>query len=292
MIMILDWFGDIEEKFGTREIFTGTMASSKTTIMLTLASIFTEFLEDLNCEMHIFTHAINKRENLSRLAIGQNFKRFKNTKELSDYVEEITKPGKRKVIVLDEVQFFDSEIIGAIKDFTIKGNYLMMSGLLYSFRGEYFPFSDYKATMEDLLDIVSEDKRHVLRLAKCKICRKTADYTHRLINGLPAPYYDALVRDDSKESKSQSDVKYDYQPRCKDHFYVPGKDAYDFVCFLLKQNSGMSLDDIKETCKSAGKINEHVAQQIVDTVLAEKQAVKMEDGKLYYAPRILLPSKN
>lgn len=286
--MNLEWFGDIEEKFGKREIITGPMASAKSSIVLMLASIFKEFSEDLNCEIDIFRPTIDKRQNMSRLNIEkeQNFIRVKKTKEITDYLKENTNPAKRKVIAIDEIEFLDSEIITVVQDLTKQGNYVLMSGLLLSFRGEYFPFSDYSATMEDLMRVVPEENRHVSKLAKCRICRGTAEYTQRLLNGLPAPYYDSLIKVDDEKSKAQADVKYDYQPRCKEHFFVPGKEEYGFVSFVLSKNNGVEMLNIKDLCQTTGKIQPEITEQVIATLLAEKQAITLNDGKIYYTPKI------
>lgn len=289
--MILDFGTDLESKFGQAEIILGPMASAKSSLALMQTSIYRHFATELNCTVDLFRPNIDTRPEMSRLGIEKDkeFTRVGTAKEILDYTTT-AHIGKRRVVFVDEVEFLDSEIITAVNHLIKTGNYVLLSGLADSFRGEPFPFSDYKKTMEDLLRTIPEHNKHTSRLAKCKVCRKTAEYTQRLINGEPAPYYDPLIRIDSEESKAQADKKYDYQPRCKEHFFVPGKDAAKCVAYLIKQNNGLTLDDITDISKTYAKIKPEITLQIVETMIAENQAF-YDDKKIYIPPTITVTAQ-
>ncbi|GEM_PF-455128 len=289
--MILDFGGELEDKFGKPEIILGPMASGKSSIALMLTTIPRYFKHELNCEIDLFRPTIDTRPEMSRLGIekDKSFIYVDTAQQILDYVKEKSKFGKRRVILIDEVEFLDSAIIPTILELNKNGHYTLLSGLATNFRGEPFAFNDYKSTMEDLLKIIPEQNQHTSRLAKCKTCRKTAEYTQRLINAEPAPYYDPLIRIDSEKDKEKSDKKYSYEPRCKEHFYVPGKEEYKFVAFTLKQHSGLTLGQTIALADHGAKINPEITRQIISTMTAEKQAIY--DGQKIYVPKIIQIAK-
>lgn len=289
--MILDFGGNLEDKFGKPEIITGPMASGKTTFALTITTIYRHFANELNCRILLFRPNIDTRPDMSRLGIERDkeFVRVEKAEDILKYAKDKRKFGKRNVDFIDEPEFLDSKTIEVIEELARIGDYPLLSALTTNFRGEPFAFKDYKKTMEDLLKIIPEQNKHVSRMAKCRVCRKTAEYTQRLLNGEPAPYYDPLVRVDSEKDIAQADKKYSYEPRCQEHFYVPGKDEYKFVAFLLKQNHGLKLEEATEIARQTGKIPADITMQIIETMCAEKQA--HFDGQKIYAPPVIQIAK-
>lgn len=287
--MILDFGGNLEDKFGKAEIVTGPMASGKSTFALTITTIFRHFSNELNCKIDLFRPTIDTRPEMSRLGIEKDkeFIYVDCAKKIVDYSKDKAKFLKRRVILIDEAEFLDSELVSAVLELTKQQNYVLISALATNFRGEPFAFSDYKLTMNDLLKIIPEQNQHISKMAKCKTCRKTAEYTQRLINDEPAPYYDPLIRIDSDKDKEKSNKKYSYEPRCKEHFYVPGKEEYKFVAFMLKQHSGLTLDQTIALADHGAKINPEITRQIISTMTAEKQA--FYDGQKIYVPKIKNP---
>lgn len=285
--MILDFGGNLEDRFGKAEIILGPMASGKSTFALTITTIFRYFEHELNCKIDLFRPTIDTRPEMSRLGVEKDkqFTYVEKAKEITDYVKEKAKFGKRRVILIDEVEFLDSEIIDAVLEITKNGHYALLSGLATNFRGEPFSFSDYRLTMDDLLRIIPEQNQHTSKLAKCKTCRKTAEYTQRLIEGQPAPYYDKLVRTDSDKDKEKADKKYSYEPRCKEHFYVPGKEEYKFIAFMIKHNHGLKLEEVTAMAGQNGKIAPDITKQIIETMYAEKQSYF--NGEKIYSPPII-----
>lgn len=124
-------------------------------------------------------------------------------------------------VVIDEIQFFDSNIINVVNALTQSGVYVKSAGLTLDFKGEPFVFSDGNNTMADLL-VFADD---IIQLhAVCttqktinnqmRICGKNASRTQRIINGEPAPY------DSPVQSIGATEM---YEARCRKHHIVPGK---------------------------------------------------------------------
>jgi thymidine kinase len=107
------------------------------------------------------------------------------------------------VIAIDEVQFFDEEIVQVAQHLANSGHRVILAGLDQDFRGE--PFGQMPALMA-----VAEQ---VTKLqAVCAVCGSPASRTQRLINGEPASYYDPVIQVGAAES---------YEPRCRHHHEVP-----------------------------------------------------------------------
>ncbi|MDQ0269278.1 thymidine kinase [Cytobacillus purgationiresistens] len=111
-----------------------------------------------------------------------------------------------EVIAIDEVQFFDDDIIHVIQKLANNGHRVIAAGLDQDFRG--VPFGK----MPDLMAIAEL----VTKLqAVCATCGSPASRTQRLINGKPASFDDPVILVGASES---------YEPRCR-HHHVVGKSA-------------------------------------------------------------------
>ncbi|MCM3586858.1 thymidine kinase [Mesobacillus maritimus] len=108
-----------------------------------------------------------------------------------------------EVIAIDEVQFFDEEIVQVAQHLANSGHRVILAGLDQDFRGE--PFGQMPALMA-----VAEQ---VTKLqAVCAVCGSPASRTQRLINDKPASYDDPVILVGASES---------YEPRCRHHHEVP-----------------------------------------------------------------------
>ena len=100
-----------------------------------------------------------------------------------------------EVVAIDEVQFFDKDIVEVCEYLADKGIRVMVAGLDKDFRGESFEF--------------------VTKLtAVCAKCGAPATRTQRLVNGKPAGFEDPIVMVGADES---------YEPRCRHCHQVPNK---------------------------------------------------------------------
>ncbi len=127
-----------------------------------------------------------------------------NTSELKEKFDK-----KAEVIGIDEIQFFDDEIISFLLN--NQTDYLfIVAGLPLDFRGEPFKFRNSERHIGDLEPYT----RPTYLSAICNTCGKEADFTQRLIDGKPAPYDSPLILVGGKDS---------YEARCIEHLYMPIK---------------------------------------------------------------------
>ena len=112
-------------------------------------------------------------------------------------------------VVIDEVQFFDDEIIAITEDLADLGIRVIVGGLDRDFRGEPFgPMPELLARAEFVTKLTA-------------ICVKSglpATRTQRIINGKPANYSDPTILVGANES---------YEPRSRHYHEVPGKPIKD-----------------------------------------------------------------
>jgi thymidine kinase len=112
------------------------------------------------------------------------------------------------VVAFDEVQFFgrDSGFFRLVADLLDEGYDILASGLAFDFRGEPF------GSTPDLA-MLAED-RCMWMTAYCTKCGSRAAYPQRIINGSPAPYNSPQIQVGGDET---------YEPRCHEHFVLPGR---------------------------------------------------------------------
>ncbi len=144
--------------------------------------------------------------------------RYSNTKVVShagSSVESIVVPDARSildfvkddtdVIAIDEVQFFDEDVLLVCDYLAKKGKRVMCAGLDTDFRAEPF------GVMPRLIT----DAEFVTKLtAVCMKCGAPATRTQRLVNGKPAQYTDPIIMVGAAEA---------YEARCRHCHEVVGK---------------------------------------------------------------------
>ena len=144
--------------------------------------------------------------------------RYSNTKVVShagSSVESIVVPDARSildfvkddtdVIAIDEIQFFDEDVLLVCDYLAKKGKRVMCAGLDTDFRAEPF------GVMPRLIT----DAEFVTKLtAVCMKCGAPATRTQRLVNGKPAQYSDPIIMVGAAEA---------YEARCRHCHEVIGK---------------------------------------------------------------------
>ncbi len=106
------------------------------------------------------------------------------------------------VVAIDEVQFFDFEVVALCETLADQGKRVICAGLDTDFRGEPFgPIPDLMARAEEI------NKLHAI----CVVCGEEASRTQRLINGQPAAFDDPVVLVGAAEV---------YEARCRQHHQV------------------------------------------------------------------------
>ena len=129
-------------------------------------------------------------------------------KSLTDIIEKLT--PTIDVVGIDEVQFFEKEIVDLVSQLADQGYRVILAGLDTNFRGEPF------GVMPELMAL----SESVTKLnAICPQCGADASRTQRLIDGKPANYDDPIIKIGAAES---------YEPRCRKCHRVPNKPDYKY----------------------------------------------------------------
>ena len=181
------------------EGFVGPMKSGKTRALL-------KRVDPLRFDPRNYTYIgikpkIDKRDFNSRM-----FEDFIDWHYLDLATEILPLAKDFDLIVIDEIQFFDKEIINIVLELQRQGKNVVFAGLDMDFKKE--PFGEIKELMIHTNEL---RKFHAI----CTECGNPAHYTIRLINGEPARVDSPIV---SIEGESE------YLPRCYKHHTVIGKE--------------------------------------------------------------------
>lgn len=115
-----------------------------------------------------------------------------NPKEIYNHID-----NKTQVVGIDEVQFFDEEIVEIAVDLANKGIRVIAAGLDMDFKGEPFGPTPKLLAVSEFVDKIQ---------AICSVCGQPATRSQRLINGEPARYDDPIIQVGAVES---------YEARCR-----------------------------------------------------------------------------
>ena len=107
------------------------------------------------------------------------------------------------VVAIDEIQFFDGDIVEVCDELAHRGLRVIGAGLDLNFRGE--PFGAMPTLMAQAERV---DKLHAI----CVVCGAPASRTQRLIDGQPAAYDDPVIVIGAAEA---------YEARCRNCHQVP-----------------------------------------------------------------------
>jgi len=152
--------------------------------------------------VQLFKPAVDDRYGVTTVASHNGVKWegivVEDSKELLSRVDSET-----TVVAVDEVQFFDEEVIDVCNQLASKGLRVIVAGLDTDFRGEPFgPMPNIMSQAE------SVRKLHAI----CMQCGAEACRTQRLIDGRPAYYDDPIVLIGASEA---------YEARCRSCHAVP-----------------------------------------------------------------------
>lgn len=138
----------------------------------------------------------SKNELFSRSGLRIDSFEINNANEIIQIAKEYS---DRKVIAIDEAQFFDNELIDVMNKLSKEGYYIILSGLDKDSRGEPF------GIMPKLLCIADSVNKLT---AICTICGDQANFTQRITK-------DDLDKDIILIGDSES-----YEARCRKHFRI------------------------------------------------------------------------
>lgn len=106
------------------------------------------------------------------------------------------------VVAIDEVQFFDPNIVPVVDYLVGRNIRVIVAGLDTDFRGE--PFGSLPLLMSVAEEVT---KLHAI----CTVCAEEASRTQRIVNGVPAHVDDPVVLVGAAEA---------YEARCRQHHIV------------------------------------------------------------------------
>lgn len=188
----------MKHQVGVIEVICGSMFCGKTEELIRrvrraiiarqMVQVFKPVIDNRYSIEHITSH---NGQNIDALPV-------ENAQGILDALRSDT-----TVIAVDEVQFFDLEIVNIVQELASRDIRVILAGLDLNFRGEPF------GSMPALLCVAEEvTKLHAI----CVVCGERACRTQRLVNGVAARYTDPVIMVGAKEV---------YEPRCREHHLVP-----------------------------------------------------------------------
>ena len=181
------------------EIITGPMSCGKTEELLRRI----RRCQIAQKKIKIFSPDIDTRNRQNKVASRNGLSldaiKVKSAHEILDIVDEYD-----EVIAIDEIQFFDEEIVDVVKELVSQRKKVMACGLDLDFKAEPF------GSMPHLLALANKVDKLMAICMKCG-----SEYgvrTQRLINGVPAGKNSPLIMIGGDEA---------YEARCLDCYEPP-----------------------------------------------------------------------
>ncbi|ADR23822.1 thymidine kinase [Mycoplasma leachii PG50] len=194
-------------KMGWIELITGCMFAGKTEEFIRRLKV----LSYAKKRVLAFKPSIDNRYSVENIISHSGSKLdsylVKSSDEIKQIVEKENQIQQVDVIGIDEVQFFDENVVDIVEQLADNGIIVIVNGLDKDFRG--LPFKNV-----DKLLVKAE---FVTKLrARCHLCGSFANRSQRIVNGQPALWNSPLILVDGKES---------YEARCRKCFIAPKKDV-------------------------------------------------------------------
>lgn len=187
-------------KAGWLEVISGCMFAGKTEELIRRINV----LRFAKKNIKVFKPAIDDRYSNTKVVshAGSSVDSFvvSKARDILDYVDDSV-----DVVAIDEVQFFDSEIVAVCDQLAGSGKRVMVAGLDMDFRGEPFNVMPTLITCAEFVTKLT---------AVCTTCGAPATRTQRLVNGFAASYHDPIILVGAAES---------YEARCRHCHIVKDK---------------------------------------------------------------------
>lgn len=181
-----------EFKSGHIEVICGPMFAGKTEELIRR----TTRMDYAKRNYLVFKPVIDNRYAIDEIVSHSHYRakaiNIEHASDIYHYIKDDT-----QAIVIDEVQFFDNELIPIIQGLADKGIRVICAGLDCDFKGQPFGIiPSLLAIAEDITKLT----------AICQVCGEVATRTQRIINGCPAYEDDPVVMVGAAES---------YEARCR-----------------------------------------------------------------------------
>lgn len=195
---------DIELRDGWIEVICGSMFAGKTEELCRRIRRIQYAKKDYVVFKPVIDNRYSDKEVVSHNNTRVKSVNVTSSKDIRTYLE-----GKKLpyAVAIDEVQFFDSDVVSLCEELANKGVRVICAGLDKDFRGE--PFG--------VMPILLARAEYVTKLnAICQVCGNIATRTQRIIDGKPAYYEDPVIMVGAKES---------YEARCRHCHEVPHREG-------------------------------------------------------------------
>lgn len=191
---------DIEQREGFIEVICGSMFAGKTEELCRRIRRIQYAKKDYVVFKPVIDNRYSNNEVVSHNNTRVKSVNVSSSADIRKYLGGIALPY---AIAIDEVQFFDKDIVPLCEELADKGVRVICAGLDKDFRGEPF------GVMPELL----ARAEYVTKLnAICQVCGNVATRTQRIIDGKPAYYEDPVIVVGAKEC---------YEARCRHCHEVP-----------------------------------------------------------------------
>lgn len=157
--------------FNVLEVITGSMFSGKSEELIRRLRRAKYAKQNIIVFKH---HSDNRYDNINVSSHNKNMIEaipINSSKELINILKEKEKENKIDVIGIDEIQFFDFEILKVIENLVESGKRVIVAGLDQDYNGKPFSFMGELLAMADYVD-----KLHAI----CSVCGKEASKTQIL----------------------------------------------------------------------------------------------------------------
>lgn len=184
----------IMKQSGWLELICGSMFSGKSEELIRRVKRATYAKQEVRVFKPVIDNRYSEAAVVSHNGTSMTSYAISSAADIWDHISEST-----DVVAVDEVQFFDQEIVEVLSSLADKGYRVIAAGLDMDFRGEPF------GVVPNIMAIAES----VTKLqAVCSVCGSPASRTQRLIDGKPASYDDPVILVGAAES---------YEARCRHH---------------------------------------------------------------------------
>lgn len=177
---------------GWLEVISGCMFAGKTEELIRRINVLSYAKKSILVFKPKIDNRYSEKEIVSHSGAHIQCITVECAKDILDYIN-----NEVEVIAIDEIQFFDEDIVEICDYLADKGKRVMTAGLDKDFRGEAFGVMPELLTRAEFVTKLT---------AVCAICGAPATRTQRLIEGKPASFNDPIVMVGATEH---------YEPRCR-----------------------------------------------------------------------------
>ena len=180
------------DKMGQIEVICGPMFAGKTEELIRRANR----LEYAKKKYLVFKPTIDNRYSVNEIVSHSKYRKnsinIKDSNEILGYITDDI-----QAVIIDEVQFFDDNIINVAEWLADKGLRVICGGLDCDFKGNPFHI---------VANLLARAENVTKLNAICNVCGNPATRTQRIIDGQPAFEDDPIILVGATEA---------YEPRCR-----------------------------------------------------------------------------